>query len=135
MDNQEEYREPEIEKNERSSRPRRFGRGIYDKKDAPIRLLDKVIGGLIAIIFVMVIVFALNGGYRVSFDTGGGTEIPYQKLRYGQLVQEPEAPERPGYVFDGWYYEGDADGSWDFTSDKVGGDLILIARWKQEEKQ
>lgn len=110
-------------------RPRRFGRGIYDSKDVPIRLLDGFIAGIIVIIVVMVIVFALNGGYTVSFDTQGGTEIAAQKLRYGNFVEEPEIPIRQGYEFDGWYYQEEPDSTWRFGIDKVGGDITLAARW------
>lgn len=113
-----------------SRRPRRFGRGIYDKTDVPIRLLDGFIAGIIIIIVVMIIVFTLNGGYTVSFDTSGGTEIASQKLRHGDFVAPPEEPTRQGYTFAGWYYEGHEDETWDFSVEKVGGDLTLIARWE-----
>ncbi|HBA69381.1 MAG TPA: hypothetical protein DCZ40_08500 [Lachnospiraceae bacterium] len=113
-----------------SRRPRRFGRGIYDKTDVPIRLLDGFIAGIIIIIVAMVIVFAFFGGYTVSFDTSGGTEIASQKLRYGNLVEMPKEPVRQGYTFEGWYYEGHEDETWDFSVGKVGGDLTLIARWE-----
>lgn len=111
-------------------RPRRFGRGIYDKTDVPIRLLDGFIVGIIGTIIIMIVVFALNGGYTVSFDTSGGTEIGSQKLRYGNFVEMPEEPMRQGYTFAGWYYEGHENDTWDFSTDKVGGDLTLIARWE-----
>lgn len=112
---------------------RRFGRGIYDKKDVPIRLLDGFIAGIIAIIAVMILVFTINGGYTISFETGGDTEIPPQKLRYGQLVQEPEIPVKPGYEFAGWYYGEAMENSWNFSDAKVGGDMTLIARWEPAE--
>lgn len=113
-----------------SGRPRRFGRGIYDKTDTPIRLLDGFIAGIIIIIVVMVAVFAIFGGFTVSFNTSGGTEIASQKLRYGNYVEEPEEPVRQGYTFAGWYYEGHENETWDFSVGTVGGDLELIARWE-----
>lgn len=109
---------------------RRFGKGIYDSKDVPIRLLDGFIAGIIGIIAVMILLFTINGGYTISFDTGGDSEIAPQKLRYGQLVKEPEIPIRPGYEFAGWYYEEDAENNWNFAASKVGGDMTLIARWE-----
>ena len=57
-----------------SGRPRRFGRGIYDKTDTPIRLLDGFIAGIIIIIVIMVAVFAIFGGFTVSFNTSVPTE-------------------------------------------------------------
>ena len=113
-----------------SGRPRRVGRGIYDKPDTPIRLLDGFIAGIIIIIVIMVAVFAIFGGFTVSFNTSGGTEIASQKLRYGNYVKEPEEPVRQGYTFAGWYYEGHENETWDFSVGTVGGDLELIARWE-----
>lgn len=106
-----------------------FGRGIYGSKDVPIRLLDKFIGALIVIIVVMIVYFTVNGGFRVTFDTQGGSDIAYQKLRHSQLVQKPEDPVKPGYEFIGWYYD-DTELPWNFELSKIGGDLTLTAKWK-----
>lgn len=111
-------------------RPRRFGRGIYEKTDTPIRLLDGFIAGLIGVIVIMVVIFALTGGYTVTFDAAGGTDTASQKLRHGNLVAEPEEPVRQGYRFTGWYSEKDADRAWDFALDKVEGDMTLTAGWE-----
>lgn len=108
------------------AKKRWFGRGIYGSKDVPIRLLDGLIAGLLVAIISLTVIFAVTGGFMVTFNSQGGSEIPQQKVRHSGLVKEPEAPEKPGYVFDGWYYEG---GSWNFESDKVGGDLDLSAGW------
>ena len=59
-----------------------FGRLIYGSKDVPIRILDGLIVGMILLAVVLTVIFSINGGYRVTFDTRGGGEIPYQKLRY-----------------------------------------------------
>ena len=106
-----------------------FGRGIYGSKDVPIKILDKLILGLIVATVVLTVVFTVNGGYFVNFDTGGGTEIESQKLRYGQLVEKPEDPVRPGYEFTGWIY-GEEEYPWSFGADKVQGEMNLIAQWK-----
>lgn len=110
-----------------------FGRGIYESSDVPIKLLDRFIVGAIILAVVLTVIFAVNGGYIVSFDTQGGTEVPSQKLRYGKLVTEPEAPVKAGYVFDSWYYENEPDSTWEFALDNVGGDITLVARWKPAE--
>ena len=46
-----------------------FGRGIYGSKDVPIRILDGLIAFLIVLTVALTAVFAINGGYVVSFDT------------------------------------------------------------------
>lgn len=48
-----------------------FGRGIYGSKDVPIRILDGLIAFLIVLTVALTAVFAINGGYVVSFDTDG----------------------------------------------------------------
>lgn len=106
-----------------------FGRGIYGSKDVPIRLLDGFIALLIFAIIVLTVIFAWNGGYLVSFDTGGGNEIPSQKLRHGSLVEEPPAPLRAGYEFGGWYYGVDLEHQWDFAVTKVNSEVTLVAKW------
>ena len=106
-----------------------FGRGIYGSKDVPIRILDGLIVGMILLAVVLTVIFSINGGYRVTFDTRGGGEIPYQKLRYGKLVEKPEEPQKPGYEFVCWKRE-EAEGEWSFEHDQVKGDMTLTAQWK-----
>lgn len=111
------------------SRNRWFGRGIYGSKDVPIRLLNGLIGVLIAAIIIMIVYFAIHGGYRISFDTDGGNEVAFQKIKYGELVEEPEIPEKPGYEFLYWFQEGVEAKPWDFAGQKIVGDMTLVACW------
>lgn len=108
-----------------------IGKGIYGSKDVPIRLLDGLIGIVIVLIVLMIVVFAVNGGYYVSFDTLGGNEIEAQKLRYGSLVEEPETPLRPGYDFVCWVTAVDESRAveWNFSRNTIEGDITLYAVW------
>ncbi len=113
-------------------RPKKlFGRGIYGSKDVPIRILDRVILVLIALAVGLTVWNAANGGFYISFDTGGAdTAIADQKIRYGQLVTEPETPVRPGYTLDGWNTAPEsATANWDFGVDTVSSDMTLYAVW------
>lgn len=109
-----------------------FQRGVYGSKSVPIRILDGLIIGAIAAIIILILVFALNGGYHVYFETNGGSEVVSQNLRYGTLAQEPEAPQKPGYEFVRWMNSEDESlaEEWDFSEDKVEGDVTLYAVWK-----
>lgn len=107
---------------------RLFGRGIYGSKDVPIRLLDGLIVFLLISIVGMIAYFALSGGFTVTFDSQGGTEVESQKLKYGDMAEEPKPPIRPGYEFDGWYTE-EGTVEWYFPVNTVEGDLTLYARW------
>lgn len=109
-----------------------LGRGIYKSTDVPIQLLDKLIAVFITIIILLVIVFAINGGYILSFNTDGGSQVTTQKLRYGQYVAEPETPVKPGYVLKEWVTSKDESlaRKWLFKTDKVEGDQTLYAVWE-----
>ena len=109
-----------------------FGRGIYDKTDVPIRILDKLILGVVVLIVLLIIWFAVHGGYTLRFDTGGGSEVEEQILDYGDLAEEPEVPVKPGYVFSGWVTSQDVSlaEKWDFTADQIKNDLTLYAVWE-----
>jgi len=69
----------------------------------------------------------LREKYTVSFNTGNGTPVQSQKVSYGHLVTRPEDPERTGYLFDGWYLNGEV---FPFNSYQVYEDLTIIAHWK-----
>ena len=116
--------EEEIQKSKRD-----FGLGIYgSKKRISLRLLDGFIALLIIAIIAIMIMFARDSGYRVSFETEiPGVEIEDQDVGYGRKVDEPKEPELPGYTFEGWYLENGY--RWDFATDTVGNDMVLYARY------
>lgn len=120
----------EEQQTEKKPKGKWFGRGIYGSKDVPIRVLDGLIATLIVVTLVMIVYYASNGGYNIKFDTGGGSETAALKLRYGELVPEPEPPYKPGYKFEGWYWENAGEEiPWDFSLTEVGGDVTIYARW------
>lgn len=65
--------------------------------------------------------------YTVTFDSVGGTEIAAQDVRFNEAATEPEAPEKEGNTFIGWYV-GEAAEAYDFAT-PVTGDLVLTAKW------
>lgn len=65
--------------------------------------------------------------YTVTFDSVGGTEIAAQDVRFNEAATEPEAPEKEGNTFIGWYV-GEAAEAYDFAT-HVTGDLVLTAKW------
>lgn len=112
-----------------------FGRGIYGSKDVPIRILDGFIIGAICFVVILVFWFATHGGYNVTFDTEGGSEIAAQRLKHGELAKEPEIPLKPGYTFCGWITSEDESlaKEWNFATDKVENDMTLYAVWMPAE--
>lgn len=112
-----------------------IGKGIYGSKDVPIRILDGMIGGFVVLIVVLVIFFALNGGYHVTFDTDGGSEVAEQVLGYGEYAKDPEVPVKPGYTFVKWVTSQDEylAETWDFEENKIENDVTLYAVWEPAE--
>ncbi|WP_208590014.1 InlB B-repeat-containing protein, partial [Gracilibacillus suaedae] len=68
--------------------------------------------------------------YEVSFETNGGSAVSQQSVPYQEKVSEPEAPERTGYTFAGWYTDETYETVWDFEEDVVTEDTTLYAKWK-----
>lgn len=112
-----------------------FGRGVYGSKDVPIRILDKFIAVAIGLIVVFIFAFAMNGGFSVTFDSNGGTEVSYQKLEYGELIEEPSDVVKPGYELEKWVTSDDESLAveWDFAVDTVESDMQLYAIWTPTE--
>lgn len=71
--------------------------------------------------------------YSVTFDVNYECEDKtYQiasDISHGNAVLAPDAPQRVGYVFDGWYKQEECVGAWDFTADRISADVTLYAKW------
>ena len=104
-------------------------RGLYRHVKISVHTLNIVIVVGILALVIAVIWALITGGYHVTFDSQGGTDVVYQELRYGDLIDEPEAPTREGYTFDGWYQDENYSLPWNFDTDLVNGDLTLYAKW------
>ncbi len=104
-------------------------RGLYKRVNISVPTLNRIITLGLAVL-VLAIVWAIHtGGYHVTFDSQGGTDVPYQALRYGDTVAQPEPPTREGYRFEGWYQDEGCNLPWDFSENLVSGDLTLYAKW------
>lgn len=71
--------------------------------------------------------FKLNGGVKVSFETGDGSKVDFQTTADGKLVK-PADPTRDGYTFGGWYTDEACTQAYDFST-PVTADLTLYAKW------
>ena len=103
--------------------------GLYKNVKVSAKTVERVILVMFALLLVLLIVGISSGGYTVSFDARGGTDVPSQELEYGDLVSEPAPPSREGYVFAGWYVDEGGAQRWDFSADTVSDHMTLYARW------
>jgi len=66
----------------------------------------------------------------VVFNPANGSESFTEEVLQGEAVAEPAAPVREGFVFKGWYTEGET--LWNFNN-PVNGDMTLYAHWISAE--
>ncbi len=78
-----------------------------------------------------------KGVYTVTFDPNGKDvqNLPAAvTVKKGDMVQKPEDPSRPGYIFAGWYVRDQREGEPYFDaagkSEPVTSDIRLYAKWK-----
>ncbi|WP_290761633.1 InlB B-repeat-containing protein [Anaerostipes sp.] len=79
----------------------------------------------------------LTGKHEVSFDADGGKDKPEnQTVEGGTCLTKPKDPQKPGYIFEGWYYtdENGKEVKWDFNTPVHEG-MTLKARWKKPEEE
>lgn len=109
-----------------------FGKGVYGSKDVPIKMLDKLIAGIILTIIILAFVFANDNGFAITFETDGGSEVDSQKVEYGEYIVEPDNVIKAGYTLEKWVTSDDETIAveWDFTTDEVVDDMTLYAVWE-----
>lgn len=69
--------------------------------------------------------------YTVTFDANGGSEIRSRKVGENGQVIQPDDPVRDGYVFVGWYLDGE---EFDFNTG-ITSNITLIAQWEEIEEE
>lgn len=95
-----------------------------------------IICSIVALVTSISLIFILTNNkktitYNVSFETNGGTIINSQTINEGEKAVKPSDPEKEGYIFVQWTYQGK---TYDFSSE-VKTDLILIAEWIEKEDE
>ena len=66
--------------------------------------------------------------HTVTFnpDNGESSSI-LNDVHSGALLEKPQDPTKDGFTFEGWYTSEDEE--WDFANDTIIGDLVLTAKW------
>ena len=72
--------------------------------------------------------------YTVKFETDGGSEIDSVKVTKNKTIDEPAAPTKDDYTFDGWYTDEALTEKYDFDS-KVTKNLTLYAKWDKHDDE
>ncbi len=70
-------------------------RGLYSKVKISVRTLNIIIVVLVIALIGCMAFGIAKGGFRVSFDTQGGTPVEMQSgIMHGELIEVPEEPTR-----------------------------------------
>lgn len=67
--------------------------------------------------------------FDVHFSTGGGSAIESVKVEKGALLDKPADPTKDGFEFDGWYKDEALTTAWNFSTDRISGEVTLYAKW------
>ncbi|MDR3293838.1 MAG: InlB B-repeat-containing protein [Clostridiales bacterium] len=67
--------------------------------------------------------------FSVTYAVNGGASIPTENVSEGAAVQEPTAPTRTGYAFDGWFITEDFAGNAVEFPYTVNVDTTFYAKW------
>ena len=63
----------------------------------------------------------------MQFSSEGDISISEQTIKHGEKIAKPKDPTRPGFIFEGWLYNGEL---WSFNGYVVTEDMVLVAKWK-----
>ena len=74
--------------------------------------------------------YAVPSSYTVTFDTRSAGEVSPQTVEKGACATAPDAPERTGFEFLGWYENASASIPWDFEK-PINQDTRLYAKWSE----
>lgn len=69
--------------------------------------------------------------YTVSFDSQGGSAVSsITGVQPNATIKAPATPARTNYTFLGWYTNPAGTTKWNFSTDRVTGNMTLYAKWE-----
>lgn len=70
--------------------------------------------------------------YTVKFETFGGTAVDSVSVLNGKSATKPADPTKEGFIFVGWYADGEYRTPYTFGTDIVTADITVYARWIED---
>lgn len=92
--------------------------------------MEKVKELRMTLVILLVGLFFISGCFfsdskTITFKTNGGSEVKNVKVKSGSKLEEAPVPTKDGFIFDGWYLDGE-----EYNFDKsVDEDITLVAKW------
>lgn len=73
---------------------------------------------------------------QVTFDSRGGSAVGTISFYPNRLLTAPPVPTKDGYCFTGWYRDIGLTQKWNFATDRIGEEsIILYAGWETLKKE
>lgn len=69
----------------------------------------------------------------IRFDSAGGSEVKELSGEAGDKISAPEAPEKEGFIFDGWYTDETYTTVYEFTT-MPEKSITVYAKWHEQTK-
>lgn len=91
---------------------------------------DKIINGMKIVANWSAEDESISKKYIITFDAGNGEIIPSQTIEEGNTVLKPAEPQKDGYVFEYWEFDGR---EYDFSK-QVKFSFGLKAKWKMKDQ-
>lgn len=93
-----------------------------------IKIVVIVIIAIVSMFLGWLVASLMDNTYDVTFAVGNGLKDIVVKVEKGNGVIKPADPEKEGYSFEGWYYEGT---KFDF-SNQITKDMTITAIWSED---
>lgn len=105
--------------------------GLYKNVHVSIRTLNVIIVGGCILLCLLMFMGTKNGGYTVTYNSKGGSDVPSQTLKFQETLSLANPPTRDGYRFTGWYLDESCNVP---VSEPyiIEGSVELYAGWEQD---
>jgi len=99
--------------------------------------IDKILTNISAILLVLLSISSCEDEFlkkktetvRVTFETFGGSEIPFQEVFVGTPIRKPSIPKKSMSFFAGWFQDEELTRSFSYGM-LIQQDLTLYAKWR-----
>lgn len=102
--------------------------GLYKNIKMSLKTANVITLGLITALIIAFVLVVKSGGFIVSFDVNGGTDIEPIRVMHGEQVNL-KTPTKQGRLFKGWYTDEDCTILWQENS-PVTESMTLYAKWE-----
>lgn len=104
--------------------------GLYKNVSISVKTLSIAIVAGIVLIVMLMFMGQKDGGYTITYDSRGGSDVSSQLYQYQEELVLPQEPTREGYTFTGWYIDENATVPLELPIE-VEGAAEYYAGWKE----